>query len=76
MISADAAEELLGILCVTYGFCLHSPAYDELCDSPPARPEEFLDAVIRADGTDPGKVDGKMYQAMLKEVRRAFGHHS
>ena len=71
-VSAASIEELLGTLCVTFGFCLHSPEYDLLCDSPPDTAQAFLDAVFRAEGWDPSSADRKMYASMLEEVRRVF----
>ena len=71
-ITAEKAERLLGVLCVTYGFCLHSPEYDDLCDSPPESPRAFLDAVFRAEGFSLETADLNMYRAMLKEVQMAF----
>ena len=75
-VPAESIEELLGKLCVTYGFCLHSPHYDQLCDSPPSSAEAFLDAVFRAEGLDPRTADSKLYKPMLEVVRSAFDQHA
>jgi hypothetical protein len=71
-VPAESIEELLGTLCVTYGFCLRSPYYDQLCDSPPGTAQAFLDAVFRAEGLDPHTADSKLYEPMLEVVRSVF----
>ena len=70
--TAEKVEKLLGVLCVKFGFCLHASQYDELCDSPPGSPREFLDAVLRAEGYSPETADPQTFRAMLNEVQMAF----
>jgi hypothetical protein len=44
---------LLTELCVVLGFCLPPDAVARLKSDPPADPDEFAEAVIRAQGLDP-----------------------
>jgi hypothetical protein len=50
-------EALLYELCVTYGYCLPEGKNDELLANPPHDPDEFVDAVLLAEGIDPTLVD-------------------
>jgi predicted RNA-binding Zn-ribbon protein involved in translation (DUF1610 family) len=56
---------LLDELCVTLGFCLPPDAQEELKSNPPGDVDAFTDAVIRAEGMDPGLIDS----ALRRQIR-------
>jgi len=51
--SPDKLFDILGVLCVEYGFCLPEPEAWEICNMKGLNPLEIARAVIKADGGDP-----------------------
>jgi hypothetical protein len=47
-------EALLDELCATYGYCLPSDQEAAILADPPQDLDAFVDAVLLADGDDPG----------------------
>jgi hypothetical protein len=70
MPTPDELEDLLTILCVKLGFCLHGEAYDRLVDNPPKDPATFTDAVFEAEGMDPRRAERGLYSQVLSEVEK------
>ena len=52
--SSQQFEQLLSELCVDLGFCLPPDVQARLMADAPSDPDEFTDAVVRAEGLDPG----------------------
>lgn len=71
-ISESDARQLLGTLCVRYGFCLPALWQERLARYPPRSIDKFTDTVFRAEGLDPRIADKATYKAVLSEVREAF----
>jgi hypothetical protein len=71
-ITPQEAEEVLGILCVKYSFCLPPLWYARLVDCPPRSVAKFTDTVFHAEGLDPRMADHAMYKEIAEEVRLAF----
>ena len=66
---STVVEAALYELCVTYGYCNHSPELDALIVRPPETAEELVDAVLAAEGVDldPALAD-KAERAQLRAV--------
>lgn len=62
---------LLEDLCVTQGLCLSPVDQERLREAPPATPEAFAAAVVRAEGLDPA-MNEELYRRVLATVERAF----
>lgn len=71
-LSAQAAQRVLNVLCVQYGFCLPPLWHARLMRNPPRSIDKFLHTVFHAEGLDPRTAESGMYNAMREEVRLAF----
>ena len=63
---------LLGKLCVTYGFCLPSLANQRLIKFPPKTAEKFVKSVVEAEGLTIETVDKTLYRSMLSETESIY----
>jgi hypothetical protein len=52
LLPRERVEELLGELCVKYGFCLNPVAYIRILNSPPRTIDRFTEVVFSAEGMD------------------------
>lgn len=69
-LSPELVDELLGVLCVRFGYCLPPGAQKRLINCPPRTIDRFLDVVIEVEGLDPRYCDHK--QEMRAVVERYF----
>jgi len=52
LLPRERVEELLGELCVGWGFCLHPIAHARIVNSPPRTIDRFTEVVFAAEGMD------------------------
>ncbi len=53
MSAKESIDKLLAELCVEWGFCLPPASCDRIAAMDEFTPEEFAEAVLRAEGMDP-----------------------
>lgn len=63
-------EGLLEELCVGHGYCLPPDDRARLVARPPADPQSFVDAVLRAEGLDPELCDDSQRRRLTDVVER------
>jgi hypothetical protein len=68
--SASRVDALLHELCVAHGYCLPPEEQARILAAPPDQPEAFADAVLRAEGLDPGLCDGQQRRRLIEVVER------
>jgi hypothetical protein len=54
---------------VKYGYCLPPDEHAALLSDPPSTAEEFVDAVLRAEGFDPSLADKRAKRQLTEVVR-------
>jgi hypothetical protein len=62
-------EALLDELCVRYGHCLPPDKQAILLAEPSQHPDAFVDAVLLAEGVDPGLCDKRMRAELTDAVQ-------
>jgi hypothetical protein len=60
---------LLDELCVRYGYCLPPDEQVALAKQPPLDADAFVDAVLVAEGLDPGLIDMRRRRELVACVR-------
>lgn len=65
----SCAEALLWDLCARFGYCLGNEQGAAILANVPDTPEEFVDAVLRAEGREPAVVD-KNHRSQLCDLAR------
>jgi len=71
--SAVDPARLLNALCVELGYCLPSKEQQKIIADPPTSVEEFMDAVLVAEGLDPVLMATEQRQQIRSLVAAAFG---
>jgi hypothetical protein len=61
---------LLEELCVRYGYCLPRDKADAIVAEPPADPQSFVDAVLKAEGLKLALVDRRTRGVLSEVVER------
>jgi hypothetical protein len=70
-LTEEEAENVFGIFCVKYGFCLSWESYERLYDAPPKSARSYVDSTISEYGLDPETVDPHMHREMQEVVEQA-----
>ncbi len=63
-------ENLLYDLCVEWGFCLTPESYQSIATTHAFTPEEFAEAILRAEGKDPAA-----HEAWMNRLSGRFREH-
>ena len=62
------AEVALSELCVRFGYCIPPDAAEAILANPPADAEALVDAVLLAEGRDPGTVSSDERRPLVETV--------
>ena len=63
-------EAALEELCVKLGYCLPPSEQDAILSDPPADADAFVDAVLTAEGLDPGSITRPQRSRMIEIVTK------
>jgi hypothetical protein len=75
MLTSGETEDLLGVLCVKFGFCIPTEDWNRLVADPPSDVEAFANEVYKAECLDPMDLGMGAYRAMKREIAKAFHRH-
>ena len=76
MLSSSEVDYLLTKLCVDLGFCLPPGVWANFQEMPPNDIDSFTDAVIVAEGLDPGYIDRSLRSEVRQLVAESFAREA